>query len=94
MELASLVGQVRLHLAQAIDRLARFLRGQAPPLQAQETGEIISAANVAQATIGAAADPNNAARFSGTIRELPVRTPLCDFVRSRYRVGSSSKRNW
>jgi hypothetical protein len=43
-----------------------------------------------QATIGAAADPNNAARFSGTIRELPVRTPLCDFVRSRYRVGSRS----
>jgi hypothetical protein len=46
-----------------------------------------------QATIGAAADPNNAARFSGTIRELPVRTPLCDFVRSRYRVGSSLKRD-
>ncbi len=39
----------------------------------------------AQATIGATADPANPARFSGTIQELPVRTPLCDFVRARYR---------
>jgi hypothetical protein len=38
-----------------------------------------------EATIGATADPANSARFSGTIQELPVRTPLCDFVRSRYR---------
>jgi hypothetical protein len=40
-----------------------------------------------QATIGSAADQ---APFSGTIRELPVRTPLCDRVRDRYRTGSSS----
>jgi hypothetical protein len=40
-----------------------------------------------QATIGSAADQ---APFSGTIRELPVRTPLCDRVRDRYREGSSS----
>lgn len=37
-----------------------------------------------QATVGAPADPTNPARFTGTIQELPVRTPLCDFVRSRY----------
>jgi hypothetical protein len=34
--------------------------------------------------IGATADPSAPARFSGTIRQLPVPTPLCDFVRSRY----------
>jgi len=43
-----------------------------------------------RATIGATSDPADPARFSGTIQELPVRTPLCDFVRSRYGVGSSS----
>jgi hypothetical protein len=40
-----------------------------------------------QATIGSAAGQ---APFSGTIRELPVRTPLCDRVRDRYGTGSSS----
>jgi hypothetical protein len=40
-----------------------------------------------QATIGSAAGQ---APFSGTIRELPVRTPLCDRVRDRYAAGSSS----
>jgi hypothetical protein len=40
-----------------------------------------------QATIGSAADQ---APFSGTIRELPVHTPLCDRVRDRYGDGSSS----
>ena len=40
-----------------------------------------------QATIGSAADH---APFSGTIRELPVRTPLCDRLRDRYGDGSSS----
>jgi hypothetical protein len=40
-----------------------------------------------QATIGSAAGH---APFSGTIRELPVPTPLCDRVRDRYAVGSSS----
>jgi hypothetical protein len=43
-----------------------------------------------EVTIGGGADPSGPARFSGTIRELPVRTPLCDSVRSRYRAGSSS----
>jgi hypothetical protein len=40
-----------------------------------------------QETIGSAAGQ---ASFSGTIRELPVRTPLCDRVRDRYGTGSSS----
>ena len=40
-----------------------------------------------QATIGSAVGQ---APFSGTIRELPVRTPLCDRVRDRYAAGSSS----
>jgi len=40
-----------------------------------------------QATIGSAAGQ---APFSGTIRELPVPTPLCDRVRDRYGSGSSS----
>jgi hypothetical protein len=40
-----------------------------------------------QATIGSAAGQTP---FSGTISELPVRTPLCDRVRDRYAAGSSS----
>jgi hypothetical protein len=44
-----------------------------------------------QATIGRAADQ---APFSGSIRELPVRSPLCNRVRDRYGDGSSSERNW
>jgi hypothetical protein len=40
-----------------------------------------------QETIGSAAGQ---AAFSGSIRELPVRTPLCDRVRARYGTGSSS----
>ncbi|HEY4397360.1 MAG TPA: hypothetical protein VGO28_06770 [Acidimicrobiia bacterium] len=40
-----------------------------------------------QATIGSAAGQ---ASFSGAVRELPVRTPLCDRVRDRYGAGSSS----
>ena len=32
----------------------------------------------------------NQVTLSATVQQLPVRTPLCDFVRSRYRVGSSS----
>jgi hypothetical protein len=36
-----------------------------------------------QTTIGATGDPANPARFSGSIRDLPVPTPLCDSVRSR-----------
>jgi hypothetical protein len=43
-----------------------------------------------QAVIGASADVADTARFSGAIRQLPVHTPLCDFVRSRYGFGSSS----
>jgi hypothetical protein len=43
-----------------------------------------------QAVIGASADVADTARFSGAIRQLPVHTPLCDFVRSRYGLGSSS----
>lgn len=38
-----------------------------------------------RATVGATAAPADPVRFSGTVRELPVRTPLCDFVRARYR---------
>jgi hypothetical protein len=38
-----------------------------------------------QAAIGATLDPANPARFTGTIQELPVRTPLCNLVRSRYK---------
>jgi hypothetical protein len=38
-----------------------------------------------QVTLGATGNTANAARFTGTIRELPVRTPLCHSVRSRYR---------
>jgi hypothetical protein len=37
-----------------------------------------------QAMVGATADAANPARLSGPIRQLPLRTPLCDFVRSRY----------
>jgi hypothetical protein len=43
-----------------------------------------------QVTLGGTPNPVDAARFTGTIRELPVRTPLCDRVRARYGVGSSS----
>ena len=49
--------------------------------------EIAFLVNGDQATIGSAAGQ---APFSGTIRELPVRTPLCDRVRDRYGAGSSS----
>jgi len=40
-----------------------------------------------QATIGSA---GGQASFSGTLRALPVRTPLCNRVRDRYGAGSSS----
>ena len=40
-----------------------------------------------QATIGSAAGQ---APFSGTLRALPLHTPLCDRVRDRYGAGSSS----
>jgi hypothetical protein len=43
-----------------------------------------------QATLGSTTNPDDPARFTGTIRELPVRTPLCNRVRDRYGVGSSS----
>ena len=43
-----------------------------------------------EATIGGTANPDDLNRFTGTIQELPVRTPLCDRVRERYGVGSSS----
>jgi hypothetical protein len=49
--------------------------------------EIVFLVTGDQATIGSAAGQ---APFSGTIRELPVRTPLCDRVRDRYGAGSSS----
>ena len=49
--------------------------------------EIVFLVTGDQATIGSAAGQ---APFSGTIRELPVRTPLCDRVRDRYGDGSSS----
>jgi hypothetical protein len=53
--------------------------------------EIVFLVTGDQPTIGSAADQ---APFSGSIRELPVRTPLCDRIRDRYGDGSSSKRNW
>jgi hypothetical protein len=40
-----------------------------------------------EATIGSAAGQPP---FSGTIRDLPVRTPLCDRVRDRYEAGAGS----
>jgi hypothetical protein len=43
-----------------------------------------------QVTVGSTAKPADPARFTGTIRELPVPTPLCDRVRDRYAAGSSS----
>jgi hypothetical protein len=49
--------------------------------------EIVFLVTGDQATIGSAAGQ---APFSGTIRELPVRTPLCGRVRDRYGDGSSS----
>ncbi len=36
-----------------------------------------------QATTGSTANPADPTRFTGTIRNLPVRTPLCDSVRSQ-----------
>lgn len=81
--------RVRLDAGRA-DRLDVVMDDQLGSVRVVFDGEDVLAAITFlvkgdQAAIGAKLDPANPARFTGTIQELPVRTPLCDFVRSRYR---------